>query len=260
MSPQAARPFIIAHRGASALAPENTFAAFQKAIEIGVDGIECDVQLTKDGHVVVIHDETLGRTTNGRGRVRNLTLSELRKLDAGIWFNRAHPHQAAPEYVGLKIPMFEEVVKMARASNVNLCVELKPYDRPDRLVRATLDALSEARAIDKVVLASFDHSALKLAKKLAPDLQTAILVEARLLKARRSPADIIKLAKETSTEWISLHYSLAVPPLIAAAKHAGLAIAVWTVDSKVLGRMFARGGIDAIITNRPEKLRAALDE
>jgi len=260
MNPEAIRPFLIAHRGASALAPENTFAAFTKAIEIGVEGIECDVQLTKDGHVVVIHDETVGRTTDGRGQVRSLTVSELRHLDAGSWFNRAHPHQAAPEYVGLKIPLLEEVVKMARASNVILCIELKDYFHPDRLVEATLAAVSEARMMERVVLASFDHAALTLVKKLAPQVQTALLLHARLLKRRWSPRDIITRAKETSAEWISLHYPLAVPPLILAAQQAGLSVAVWTVDSKLLARIFARRGVQAIITNRPEKVRAALYE
>jgi len=115
----------IAHRGASAWAPENTMASFRLALNMGADGFELDVQLTSDDQVVVIHDSSVDRTTNGTGRIAQLSFSQLRQLDAGSWFNSAKPRRAKPGYVGERIPLLTEVLDLAKQHNITTYVELK---------------------------------------------------------------------------------------------------------------------------------------
>lgn len=255
------RPLLIAHRGASAWAPENTLAAFAEAIALGADGIELDVQMTRDGQVVVIHDETVGRTTDGRGRVSDLTLDDLRRLDAGSWFNRAYPRRARAEYVGLTVPTLDEALALLRPTPLFLCLELKPLgERAARLIEATLGAVSTAGMDDRVVYASFDHQLMKQVKRQAPRAHTALLYDPRKMTARRSAREIIRPAEEASARWVSLHYSLALPAIITAVRRAGLGTAIWTVNSKVLSRLLAAWGVDALITNQPDKIREAVSE
>lgn len=259
MKTDGTRPLIIAHRGASARAPENTLAAFAAAIALGADGIELDVQMTRDGQVVVIHDETVGRTTDGRGRVSDLTLNELRRLDAGSWFNRVYPRRARAEYVGLKVPTLDEVLCLVRPTPLILCVELKPVrERVAQLIEATLSLVSKAGMDDRVVYASFDHALMKRVKEQAPRAHTALLYDPRTMTARWSAREIIRPAEEASARWVSLHYTLALPRVIAAVRRAGLGIAIWTVNSKTLTRVLAALGVDALITNQLDKVRDAV--
>lgn len=255
------RPLIIAHRGASALAPENTLPAFAAAIAQGADGIELDVQMTRDGEVVVIHDETVGRTTDGRGRVSDLTLDALRRLDAGSWFNRAYPRRARSEYVGLKVPTLDEVLAMVRPTPLILCIELKPQrERVAQMIGATLSAVRKAEMDDRVVYASFDHELMKQLKKQAPHAHTALLYDPRKMRAGWSAREILRPAEAASARWVSLHYTLARPRVIAAVRRAGLGAAVWTVNSKALSRLLAALRVDALITNRLEKVKEAVSE
>lgn len=261
MKKDGTRPLIIAHRGASALAPENTLPAFAAAIAQGADGIELDVQMTRDEHVVVIHDETVGRTTDGRGRVSDLTLDALRRLDAGSWFNRAYPRRARTEYAGLKVPTLDEVLTMVRPTPLILCIELKPQgERVAQMIGATLAAVRKAEMDDRVVYASFDHELMKQLKRQAPHAHTALLYDPRKMGARWSAREIIRPAEEASARWVSLHYTQALPRVITAVRRAGLGMAVWTVNSKALGRLLTALGVDALITNRLDKVKEAVSE
>ncbi|QKX50907.1 glycerophosphodiester phosphodiesterase [Planococcus glaciei] len=163
----------VAHRGASGHAPENTMGAFQKGFEMKADYIEIDVQMTKDGELVVIHDTTVDRTTNGTGKVGSLTFEEIRQLDAGSWFSES--------YAGEKVPTFEEVIDAFRGK-VGILIELKAPELYPGMEKKIADALMERNMHlsnnGKVILQSFNHESMKKSKELLPNLPHGVLVGA----------------------------------------------------------------------------------
>src|SRR5215831_17794328 len=143
---------------------------------MGADGFELDVQLTRDDHAVVIHDGSVDRTTNGSGRVSQMALAEIRKLDAGSWFNLRKPRRARSEFVGEKIPTLSEVLELARQNNSIVYIELK-FARDSRpgLEKQVIRIINELKLSRRVVIESFKHQSIKLVKELAPELKTAAL-------------------------------------------------------------------------------------
>lgn len=161
------RPLAIAHRGHSIAFPDNTLAAYRAAIELGAEMIEADVNMTRDGQLVMIHDTTLGQTTNGHGRVRDATMAELESLDAGGWFD--------PTFKGLSIPSTEETLELIREAGILVCFEVKadgPVEMSDT-ARALVTLLSERDALGFALMSGYDHEALALATSLAPELVLA---------------------------------------------------------------------------------------
>src|SRR5271154_2810746 len=161
-------PWIIAHRGASGHAPENTLAAFERAVELGAQFIETDIHLTRDARFVAIHDKTLDRTTNGHGPVRDLTLAELLKLDAGMWFDR--------QFMGQRIPTLEDVLGFARKHDVVFYLEIK-YDSAWGMHHALVAALQGAEIAARTIVLSFDPSTLVALRKLDASIMMGLLVE-----------------------------------------------------------------------------------
>lgn len=160
---------VFAHRGYSAKYPENTMIAFRSAIEFAIDGIELDVHMTKDGHLVVIHDEKVNRTTNGKGYVKDLTLAQIKELDAGSKFN--------PLFKGERIPLLEEVMELLAPTNLKLNIELKsnvfPYLGMDMEV---VKLIEKYNMQSRTILSSFDHETLWRIAQVAPNLETAPLL------------------------------------------------------------------------------------
>src|SRR4051812_8087205 len=185
-------PTIIAHRGASGTAPENTLAAFRRAADLGAPMIELDVQLTADGEVVVIHDFTLDRTTDGVGSVRHRSLAQIRRLDAGAWF--------APAFRGERVPTLAEVLQnFPHAVNV----ELKSYG-DDGLEPRALAVVERAGALDRVVFSSFDGGALERLRACSTSATLAVLWEYATIpeavrRAERVHARALHLRKEAAT-------------------------------------------------------------
>ena len=145
------KPWVIAHRGASGHAPENTLAAYQRAVELGAGFIETDLHLTRDARFVAIHDATLERTSNGRGNVHDFTLAELRKLDAGMWFDR--------EFMGQRIPTLEEILEFAKKHDVIFYLEVK-YDAAWGMHHSLAGALQKSQSAARTIVISFDESTL----------------------------------------------------------------------------------------------------
>lgn len=232
-----ARPIIIAHRGASSEAPENTLASFRRAREQGADAVEMDVHLSRDGVPVVIHDHLLLRTTGAEGRVDQKSAKELKRLDAGKFFN--------PKFAGEAIPTLEEV---AREFTGRIFVEVK--DSPGS-VPAVLRTLREAGALGRATLTSFDPFVLRRADR----------VDTGLLVADRSPG----LLKRPLGWWLSKaravapFYTLA-DGMLDAAKSRGLPVYPWTVDSLGIARKLMERGAAGIITNRPGRMVKLRDE
>jgi len=227
-------PFVWAHRGASQRAPENTMAAFALAAESGADGIECDVHLSHDGVPVVIHDETLERTSDGHGAVGRLSLAALKRLDAGSWFG--------PDWTGEPIPTLEEVLCWA-GRGVRVNIEIKSFAAG----RAVLDVLA-GRPAARVLVSSFDHRLLAALRKQAPGLPLGYLCDSRLW--RRALARAVRDAAESFHPRIDR----LSPAMVRACHNAGLKIFPWTVDSPSTMRTLQRRGVDGWFTNEPGTL------
>lgn len=239
-------PVIYAHRGASAVRPENTMPAFEKALELGATGIETDVQMSRDGRLVLCHDERLERTTGGRGPLAALSWNELRALDAGSWF--------APEYAGTRLPLLEELLDLLAPTNARLNIEIKSgIVLYPGIEAAVIEMIRGYGMAERVILSSFNHYSLVEAKRLAPEIKTGLLYMEGLvdpwLYARHVKADALH----------PLFYGVR-PELIAGAHAAGLAVNPWTVDEAPRIKALIQAGADGIITNHPEIAVALLRE
>lgn len=230
--------WVVAHRGASGHAPENTLAAFRRAVELGASFIETDLQLSRDAHFVAIHDETLDRTTSGTGPVHEKTLAELRQLDAGSWFGS--------DYSGEKIPTLEEVLEFAREKDVVFYLELKPCAAWGA-EHALVGALRQAGEIARAVVLSFDPGTLTVLRKLEPTLMTGLLTESM-------GDDPIGTAVKVGARQLAVRGDLVTPALLAEAKRADLQVVSWTINHPAHMRALAEAGVDGIMTDYPERL------
>jgi glycerophosphoryl diester phosphodiesterase len=243
------RPLVFAHRGGSALAPENTIAAFENGLALGADGLELDVQLSRDGIVVVHHDAMLERTTNLQGPVSERTAGELSRADAGFFFRDrgGFPFRGR----GIGVPTLADVLLKHREARV--IVELKG-DRME-LARATVETIRAAGAIDRVCLGAFGARILRAARSFEPALATSASgSEVRWALYRswcRLPASRVRYAGYQIPEWAGRTH-VVTPRFIAAAHRARLGVQVWTVDEPADAGRLLEWGVDALITDRPD--------
>jgi glycerophosphoryl diester phosphodiesterase len=242
-----------AHRGAAGLAPENTLAAFRLALELGVDGTELDLQTSKDGLVVVIHDESVDRTTDGRGRIGDLTLEEIKRLDAGSKF--------APAFRGERIPTLRELIDLVRASgneNFRLNLEIKFGDgregEPADLEERVLAVLRETGFQDRVITQSFFHPSAAKMKRLAPAIPAGLLVG-----TRRQPPDPVAAVREHRVDYYAPHYSMVTADLLRTLHRATIPVVTWTVNDPAEMRRLVAVGLgalpgDGMISDYPDRL------
>ncbi len=224
------------HRGNPAEHPENTMRSFRSAIATGCDLIECDVHLSSDGRLVVIHDHTLERTTNGTGLVKDHSAAELRKLDAGQ---------------GEKIPLLQEVVELA-LGKVGLVIEIKQLPRLyPGLEEKLLNMLRQLGAVSECAVVSFNHAAIHELRKLEPKLQLGILEGAR-------PMHPANLLREAGADVYSPHWGATDPEVVKEVHDAGGAVGVWPVDDDMAVAWCKYCKPDSIFTNRPKEVGAAL--
>jgi glycerophosphoryl diester phosphodiesterase len=228
----------IAHRGASGYAPENTFAAFRKAIAMGAGFIETDLQLSRDARFVAIHDATVNRTTNGQGAVHDLTLAELRRLDAGSWFGS--------EFAGERIPTIEEILEFAKKHDVVFYLELKPSGSWGG-EHALISALRESGEIARTVVISFDPVMLAGVRKIEPTVMTGLLFEGQI-------PDPLAKAIEIGARQLAVRGSLVTPRLLKEARRRDLQVVCWTVNHPGHMRLLVEAGVDGIISDYPDRL------
>ena len=229
---------IFAHRGASGYAPENTMPAFELARQQEADGIELDVQLTKDGEVVVIHDETIDRTSTGKGFVRDYTLQEL----YGFSF-----HNGMERYRGVRIPTLREVLEYVKTGTMQVNIELKTgiFWYPE-IEKKTIDIVRRMGMENRVIYSSFNHYSIQEILKLNPLAETAYLFSDVILHME-------DYGKKTGVQ--GLHpavYHLYMPELLEDYKKSGLKIRVWTVNWKEDMKKFIENDLEAVITNYPD--------
>lgn len=247
-TPSEGTPLVIAHRGASSLAPENTMAAVRAALDLGVDVIEIDVHRTSDGELVVIHDVTVDRTTDGEGFVSRLTLAEMQQLDAGSWFGHSFSNE--------RIPTLKEVLEAVK-DKVTLLIELKG---PRTEVR-TVELVRELGMSNQVILQSFDFQQIQKAKEKAPEIPTVFLVgkPSHSSDPARAAEWMANIAEYVGASGIAVRHNWWTPELMDLAVARDLDIFVWTVDRKADMRKFIRQGVQGIITNKPQGLLPLVD-
>lgn len=238
-------PRVIAHRGLSARAPENTLTAVRLAIAAGADMVEVDVTITADGHVICLHDATLDRTTDGRGPATGSTLAAIRRLDAGSWF--------APRFAGEPVPTLDEVLELAEGRTL-VNIEIKSEAVGHGIVEGVAEAIRQRRALDRVVVSSFSPEALRRMKLGHPEIATVSLLD-RELHAGRDPLEIVQ---EVGSRGLNLSRKDVTPELVERCHRHGLPVGVYTVNSEREMRRLIRMGVDSIFTDRPDRLREVL--
>jgi glycerophosphoryl diester phosphodiesterase len=231
----------IAHRGASSYAPENTLMAFDLAVRMGVRHIELDVHSTSDGHIVIIHDDTVDRTTNGAGPVTGLTLAALQALDAGSWFDR--------QFSAERIPTFGEVLERYRGQ-VHIHTEIK--GRSDHLARRVTDSVRQHGMADQVTITSFQVTRLEEARACAPELPTGWLVP------EVSDA-VIARARALGLTQICPRADAVTPELVRRLHADGFVVRAWGVATEALMRQVVTAGADGATVNFPDKLLAYVE-
>lgn len=233
---------IFAHRGNRVGAPENTLAAFAQVMDTGAEGVEFDVHLSRDGVPVVIHDETLDRTTGGTGRVGAFTHQELRALDAGGWFGE--------EFKGQHIPALDEVLALYQQSHHVLNVELKTTVEPyPGLVEAVIACIRARGLADRTILSSFNHHSLRQAGMQAPEIPCAALVLAHLI----DPWDYVRAH---GFQALHVEHHGCSAELVTRCHEAGLAVRAYTVVEEADARRLLAMEVDGIVTDCPAPMVA----
>jgi glycerophosphoryl diester phosphodiesterase len=240
--------WVIAHRGASAFAPENTLAAFDMAIDMGAAFIETDLQLSRDARLVAIHDDTLERTTTGKGPVSAMTVDELRQLHAAARFKSAAPLPDGLQkrsFAAERIPTVEEVLAFGKRRDAGLYLELKPRG-PTGIEHAIVGALRAADEILRTVVISFDLTTLIRVRRLEPLIVTGYLCE--------TPCGVVEKAVNAGARQLLPRADQITPELMSEAHARDLKVVAWTVNDPAQMRALIAAGVDGIITNFPNEL------
>lgn len=235
---------VVAHRGSSGTAPENTMAAFMAAAAAGADLIECDVRFSSDLACVIMHDRTVRRTTDGWGQVHRLSLAELRHMDAGRWFS--------PRFAGERIPTLAEILENVPAA-VGLNCEVKTDGDPRSRVtraRALVDTLRQHRGDRLVIVSSFDHRFLSVLSRQAPWLTLGILLQPVRDLARRPST----LARRAGATCVFCGRGTIRRRIVDDARNHGMSTGVYCIDTRAQLARVSRYGVDMVFTNHPEKV------
>ena len=219
-------------------------AAFERAVELGVIFIETDLHLTRDARFVAIHDATLERTTNGRGKVSDFTLAELRRLDNGLWYDR--------QYMGQRLPTLEDILEFARKHDVVFYLEVK-YEAAWGMHHALVGALQKEQDAARTIVISFDPSTIESVRKLDASIMTGLLIE----DGRQNGA--VQKALDVGARQICPRNSLITSELVAEAHRADLLVATWTVDDADEMRRVIAAGADGVMTDFPDRLMSIIE-
>lgn len=238
---------IYGHRGASGYAPENTLEAFQLAMEMGAEGIELDIHLTRDKQIIVTHDERIDRVSDGSGLISMLSLKDIKKH----LFNRPHP-----EYTEARAPLLEEVLELVKPGKMSINIELKnSYNPYEGMESRCLELVAKMGMEDRVVYSSFNHHSMTYLKSLNPEAICGLLYDCSLLK----PADYLKLSGVNALH-PQFYDLLNNKPEYDEVRHQGGLIHVWTVNDDRDMRKVMEAGADILITNFPDRALAVRGE
>jgi len=238
-------PLIIAHRGLSSRFPENTMRSIREALRLQVDAIEIDVRATKDGVLILMHDETVDRTTDGRGAVGELTWSEILRLDAGSWMS--------PDFAGEQVPRLDEVLTEV-AGRVVLHIEVKAPETVRRIVHT----VKLHNAEEWVVIASFHKEALARSRQLEPRIPVTLIAGPREVERGGGIKTLIFRGVALGACGLALLHSLITRDLTHYARARNMSLEAWTVNDASEARRLADAGVGAIVTDAPDHIAAAL--
>jgi glycerophosphoryl diester phosphodiesterase len=240
--------WVIAHRGASGHAPENTMTAFRQAVELGASFVETDLQITRDARVVALHDSTLDRTTTGKGQVHLQTLEQIRALDAGAWFSG----DGQKSFAGERVPTLEQILDFTKERDVIFYLEIKsgPAWGIEHVVVA---ALRDRSASARVVILSFDPAMLDSVHRLDPTMMTGLLCE-------HPSNDLVERTVRAGARQLVARGDLITSAVVEKAHHAGLQVVAWTINEPEQMRRLIAAGVNGIITDFPDRLISVLHE
>jgi glycerophosphoryl diester phosphodiesterase len=241
---------IIGHRGASAYYPENTMSAFRAAYEMGAEMIELDILLSKDGVPVVIHDESLERTTNGAGKVMEYTYKELSKLDAGSWLG--------DEHTGERIPSLEEVLQFAKgkvAVNIEIKTEVVSNDLREGIEEKAYEIVKKYDMQEYVLFSSFDYRAIAHLKELDVNIAVALLYE----KQQSNDKDPKELVENYNADAFNCSYRQFSKKWAEVTSEAGIPVFVYTVNSRRRMKKMIKRGVNGIFSDKPDVLKQLVD-
>lgn len=235
--------WVIAHRGASGDAPENTMAAFRRAVEAGAEFIETDLQLSRDARLVAMHDDLLDRTTNGHGPISAKTLEELRQLDAGSWFS-------SEGFAGQRIPTLDEVLAFGREHDIGLYLEMKA-PAVSGAEHTLVGALRESGEIVRTVVLSFDPGLLAQVRSFEPLIVTGYLCD-------KTTPDVVRQAIDAGARQLLPRADRITAELVERAHQGDLKVVTWTVNEPEQAKALVAAGVDGVITDYPGEMIALL--
>lgn len=248
---------VLGHRGASAYAPDNTRSAFELAVQMGADGVETDIHVTKDGIPVIQHNYEIDRNSNGHGYVEEMTYDELLQFDFGSW--------KGEQFKGEKILTLDECLAIADKSMRLINLELKQTMHTDsRIVEKTLELVKKYKMTDRVMLSSFDHKLMQQAQLLCPEILIGALYDEQEVKQN----NIYEILKDAPQYVADLGFDFANPHvdylceegIVEKFTQKGIGVAVWTVDKPYIAQQCAQRGVKCIITNKPDVIVKAVKE
>lgn len=248
---QQTSPLVIAHRGFSGKYPQNTTLALQKAAELGVDYIELDVSLSSDEQVIVFHDSEVSNLTDGEGFIKDLTLMEIKKIDAGVKF--------ASEFAGLQIPTLSEAILSIADSQTKLCVEIKARENDSRgeIVEKVLSILRTHDYLDKVIFTSYNREVVKKISQNPGGFQVG-LDPSEEESQELSSKELVELCRSWGADTLVFDYLYLTKNLVKDLHQQEMSIFTWTVDDPEGMQQMINAGVDGVMTNRPDLLKKQL--
>lgn len=245
---------VISHRGANIYAPQNTIPAFKKSLEIGIDGFETDIHITKDGQLVLCHNYTIDNTSDGKGSISQMTLSELKNYDFGSYFS--------PRFAGTRIPTMDEFLSLVETSDISvLNIELKsPKENETAIVSETIRLVKEHGLFEKLLISSFDPKLLVEAKQIDETCKTGFLYSVNRKTAIPMLRHSVEVAKELRVDALHPQNVFVNEKYVYEAHEAGLIVNTWTVNSVKDIEKMIRCGVDGIITNYPDVTKGVIEK
>ncbi len=249
---------VISHRGANMVAPQNTIVAFRKSIEVGCDGFETDIHLTKDGIPVICHNFTIDETSTGKGAVKDMTLEELRAFDFGKY--------KGDEFTGEKIPTLDEFLELSKSMGDDmkvLDIELKSEhfgEAGTELAEKTIAAVKNHGLFDQLLISSFDPALLVVCKKIDKNCKTGILYSPNSTMGFKIGLHPVSFAKEIGADALHPFYMYVNKGYVKRAHNAGLQVNPWTVNNEKTVKKLLKFGVDGIITDNPGLVNMLLTE
>lgn len=243
-------PLVLAHRGANKVAPQNTIPAFKKAIEFNADGLETDVHLSLDGHIVICHNYTIDETSNGVGRVDEMTLFELKEYDFGSYFS--------DDFKGISLPTLSELLDLTKSMKL-INIEIKPPKKDCDLVKKVVETIHEYGIVENSIVSCFDPECIRLVKEIDNNIKTGLLYENDELGNEIMTFGVAKYCKQLNANAAHPHRNLITQKEVMELHNSGMAVNPWTVNTDEDIIRLTKWGCDALISDIPDYCRKVLE-